>query len=61
MNFEAMNSADTPSYETVQFTAQDILGAHLDELLDKHTIPKLHHWLLCRGTKPPLLGRRVVL
>jgi len=55
VSFEAMNSAYTPrsvtGYETVQLTAQDIPGAQLDEPFDKHTMPKLRHWLLCRGIK----------
>jgi len=61
MSFEAMNSATTPGvtgYETVQLTAQDISGAQLNEPFDKHTMPKLRHWLLCHGIKAPTAWKK---
>ena len=35
--------------ESIVLTEKDIPGAILTELFDKHTIPELRWWLLCRG------------
>ena len=57
MSFEAINSADmsfssgTSDHETVQLTANDVLGTQLDEPFDKHTMVRLHQWLFCHGIK----------
>jgi len=35
--------------ESIVLTEKDIPEAMLAESFDKHTIPKLQWWLLCRG------------
>jgi len=35
--------------ESIVLTEKDIPGAMLAEPFDKHTIPELRWWLLCRG------------
>ena len=44
----------------VQITLEplDIPGADLSEPFDKHTVPQLHWWLLCRGIKVPTSWRK---
>ena len=37
----------------VVLTEADIPGAHLDEPFERHTIPELRWWLLCRGVSAP--------
>ena len=37
----------------VELTEEDILGAKLDEPLEKHAIPELKGWLLCCGIRVP--------
>ena len=38
-----------PSQQVVQLTEVDVPGALLEEPMDKHSIPALKRWLLCRG------------
>ena len=47
----SVRSRTAPDLKTVELTADDIEGAHLDEPFDKHTIFSLRWWLLCRGIK----------
>ena len=42
----------------VKLTAEDIPGAELKEPLERHGIPALQWWLLCRGIKTPLTCRK---
>ena len=44
-------SSTAPDLKTVELTAGDIEGAHLDEPFDKHTVVSLQWWLLFRGIK----------
>ena len=37
----------------VTLSAADIPGADLCEPFDRHTVPALRWWLLCRGIKAP--------
>ena len=37
----------------VELDEDDIPGASLSDPLDKHTIPELKWWLLCRNIKAP--------
>ena len=37
------------SQQVVQLTEIDVPGASLEEPMDKHSIPALKRWLLCRG------------
>ncbi len=39
--------------EAVQLTEADIPGAFLTDPIDRHTMPQLRWWLLCRGVKVP--------
>ena len=43
------SSVGTPTAIDVELTESDIPGASLNEPLDRHTIPELKWWLLCRG------------
>ena len=47
----SVGSSSAPDLETVELTASDIEGAHLDEPVDKHTVVSLRWWLLCHGIK----------
>ena len=38
-----------PSQQVVLLTEVDVPGASLEEPMDKHSIPALKQWLLCRG------------
>ena len=38
-----------PSQQVVRLTEVDVPGALLEEPIDKHSIPALKQWLLCRG------------
>ena len=38
---------------TVELTEADIPGLFLSEPFDRHTIPKLRWWVLCRGIQAP--------
>ena len=38
-----------PSQQVVQLTEVDVPGTLLEEPMDKHSIPALKRWLLCRG------------
>ena len=35
----------------IKLTAEDILGAELEEPLTRHKVPALHWWLICRALK----------
>ena len=37
----------------VQLTEADIPGAALSDPLERHTVPELRWWLLCRGIQTP--------
>ena len=37
----------------VKLTEEDIPGAKVDEPMEKHAIPELKWWLLCRGVRAP--------
>ena len=37
----------------IQLSEHDIPGAFLSEPIDRHTMPELWWWLLCRGVKVP--------
>ena len=39
--------------EEVSLNAEDIPGAVLTDPLDKHKVPSLRWWLLCRGIIAP--------
>ena len=39
--------------EEVSLNAEDIPGAVLTDPLDKHKVPSLRWWLLCRGITAP--------
>ena len=41
------------SQQVVQLTEIDIPGASLEEPMNKHSIPALKWWLLCRGIEMP--------
>ena len=38
---------------TLHLTEDDIPGASLTEPLERHTVPELTWWLLCRGISVP--------
>ena len=40
---------EASSQLVVQLTEADVSGASLEEPMDKHSIPALKQWLLCRG------------
>ena len=46
---DTISSVGTPKAIDVELTESDIPGASLNEPLDRHTIPELKWWLLCRG------------
>ena len=46
---DTISSVGTPTAIDVETTESDIPGASLNEPLDRHTIPELKWWLLCRG------------
>ena len=46
---DTISSVGTPTAIDVELTESDIPGASLNEQLDRHTIPELKWWLLCRG------------
>ena len=54
----SVSDADLPAsaqtmLTTVTLTESDIPGAILTESMDRHTMPELRWWLLCRGIKAP--------
>ena len=46
------------SQQVVQLTEVDVPGASLEEPMDKHSIPALKRWLLCRGIEMPSSVRK---
>jgi len=50
---------EASSQQVVQLTETDVPGASLEEPMDKHSIPALRQWLLCRGiTEIPTTWRK---
>lgn len=45
----ALKMEASSSQQVVQLTKVDVPGALLEEPMDKHSIPALKRWLLCRG------------
>ena len=41
------------SQVAVELTADDVPGASLEEPMERHSVPTLRQWLLCRGTEMP--------
>lgn len=49
---DVSSSSQATSLATaVELTEADIPGACLEEPMDRHTMPQLKWWLLCRGIK----------
>jgi len=45
--------ASSDQATVIQLTECDIPGAFLSEPIDRHTMPELRWWLLCRGIQTP--------
>ena len=45
--------ASSDQAAVIQLTECDIPGAFLSEPIDRHTMPELRWWLLCRGIQTP--------
>ena len=48
------------SQQVVQLTEVDVPGALLEEPMDKHSIPALKRWLLCRGMSSSVRKRQLL-